>query len=250
MAVDKQYLKENNLTEVYKRIKAINEYVITNGHTTEADEMQPEENPQDMNAAPNAMPQDQNMPQQGLVNDTMDGMPESDPTIGAESPETPMSDETVGDNMGMGDNSIGEDDEVLDVDDLTNSQEAAEYKIDGVNDKLTKLMAIAGKFAKAIEDNEAKLEDLKTELERRNPTDMEKINLRSQNSQPFNVAPSDYWKNATEKNPNYQVVSDNEVSPNEEDKVYTITDDDLRDFKSREVEKSFGDIPKDLMGYF
>jgi hypothetical protein len=45
-------------------------------------------------------------------------------------------------------------------------------------------------------------------------------------------------------------VSDNEVSPNDEDKVYTITDDDIKDFNTKEVEKSFSDFPKDLMDYF
>lgn len=285
MAVDKKYLKESNLENVYKRMRQINEYVITNGNTFEADDMQQDPNAADPNAAPaqdpnmqapagnpNAAPTpdmaadpnasapaDPNMG--GDPNATPDtnadpngGMPpaEADPTIGAEAPDMGEDGEPVEDVDMEGDETetAGPDDEVLDVDDLTNSQEAAEYKIDGVDDKLTKLLTIASKFAKAIEDNDNKINDLKAEVEKRNPTDIERINIRSQNSQPFSVNPGEYWDGVRAKNPNYQVVSDNEVSPNDEDKVYTITDDDIKDFNTKEVEKSFSDFPKDLMDYF
>lgn len=283
MAVDKKYLKESNLENVYKRMRQINEYVITNGNTFEADDMQQDPNTADPNAAPvqdsnmqapsgnpnaapdmaadpnTAAPADPNMV--GDPNATPDpnadpngGMPpaEPDPTIGAEAPDMGEDGEPVEDVNMEGDETetVGPDDEVLDVDDLTNSQEAAEYKIDGVDDKLTKLLTIASKFAKAIEDNDNKINDLKAEVEKRNPTDIERINIRSQNSQPFSVNPGEYWDGVRAKNPNYQVVSDNEVSPNDEDKVYTITDDDIKDFNTKEVEKSFSDFPKDLMDYF
>ena len=285
MAVDKKYLKESNLENVYKRMRQINEYVITNGSTFEADDMQqdpnaanpnaaPAQDPNmqapagdpnvtpapDMNADPNAAaPADPNMG--GEPNAAPDpnadpngGMApaEPDPTIGAEAPDMGEDGEPVEDVDMEGDEAetAGPDDEVLDVDDLTNSQEAAEYKIDGVDDKLSKLLTIASKFAKAIEDNDNKINDLKAEVEKRNPTDIERINIRSQNSQPFSVNPGEYWDGVRAKNPNYQVLSDNEVSPNEEDKVYTITDDDIKDFNTREVEKSFSDFPKDLMDYF
>lgn len=275
--VDKKFLKENNLEHVYKRLRAINEYVITNGHTMEADEMQPQDDnvPQNPNT-PQMPPQDggdggdMNMPQGDMggmpPQDGGDGQmpqdagmqqpPAPDPTMGADAPDDgmddpmAMGDEMPTDDMGGEDDEVGPDDEVIDVDDLTNSQESAEYKIDGVNDKLSKLLSIAGKFAKAIQANDEKLEDLRAEMERRNPTDMERINLRSQNSQPFNVNPGEYWNDVKSKNPNYQVISDNDVAPNEEDKVYTITDDDLKNFNTSDIAKSFSDYPKDLLGYF
>lgn len=258
MAVDKTYLKENNLEDVYKRMRQINEYVITHGNM-EADNMQQDQNtemPQDNNQpvppAPEQpqqeMPQDQQTPQDNMPQEEPAPASEPDPTIGAEAPDAPA-DDTVED-VDIETEEGPSDDEVIDVDDLTNSQEAAEYKIDGVDDKLSKLLSIVGKFEKAIEDNDKKLNDLKTEFEKRNPTDIEKINIRSQNSQPFNVNPGEYWETVKEKNPNYNVVSDNTVAPNEEDKVYTITNDDLKDFNSREIEKSFSDFPKDLMDYF
>ena len=272
MAVDRKYLKESNLENVYKRMRQINEYVIT-GYNNEADDMQQDANAapvdQNMGGEPNAAtaPADPNMqapagdtnpssapdmntdPNAAPVDQNMGGEPNADPSSGM-APETGEDGEAIEDMDMEGVEEAGPDDEVLDVDDLTNSQEAAEYKIDGVDDKLTKLLAIAGKFAKAIEDNDNKINDLKAEVEKRNPTDIERINIRSQNSQPFSVNPGAYWDGVRAKNPNYQVVSDNNVSPNEEDKVYTITDDDLKNFNTSEVEKSFSDMPKDLMDYF
>ena len=285
MAVDRKYLKESNLENVYKRMRQINEYVIT-GYNNEADDMQQDANAApvdqnmggepntatapadpnmqtpagdtnaspapDMNTDPNATPVDQNMGGEPNADPNGEMAPaEPDPTIGAEAPETGEDGEPIEDMDMEGDTEeAGPDDEVLDVDDLTNSQEAAEYKIDGVDDKLTKLLVIVGKFAKAIEDNDNNINDLKSEVEKRNPTDIERINIRSQNSQPFSVNPGAYWDGVRAKNPNYQVISDNNVSPNEEDKVYTITDDDLQNFNTSEVEKSFSDMPKDLMDYF
>lgn len=254
--VDKKFLKENNLEHVYKRLQAINEYVITNGHTMEADEMQPQDD--DMTQNPNTpqMPPQDGGDEQMSQDAGMQQAPEPDPTMGAEATDNGIGDPMVmgeempTDDMGGEDDEVGPDDEVIDVDDLTTSQESTEYKIDGVNDKLSKLLSIAGKFAKAIQANDEKLEDLRAEMEKRNPTDMERINLRSQNSQPFNVNPGEYWNDVKSRKPNYQVIADNDVAPNDEDKVYTITDDDLKNFNTSDIAKSFSDYPKDLLGYF
>lgn len=169
-------------------------------------------------------------------------------SIGTEVPDDGTDEE--GDEESDGEDTVGADDEVIDVDDLTNSQEAAEYKIDGVDDKLTKLLGMISKFEQAIEANDTKLDDLKSEFEKRNPTNAERINIRSMNSKPFNVNPTEYWDEQRENNPNYDVISDNSVAPNDEEKVYKITDDDLKDFTSGDLEKSFSKFPKDLKDYF
>lgn len=275
MAADKEFLKENHLENVYKRLKKINEYVLTNNHTNEAGD--PQQDAQQAPAPPDPNAQDGVMPQgnggapmpppdgaQGGApqGDALQGdmqqppagdvaMPPAgpDPTMGAEAPDNAGMDGEPVEDVEM-EGEVGADDEVIDVDDLTQSQEASEYKIDGVDDKLSKLLSIANKFAQAIEANDAKLEDLKAEVERRNPTDIEKINIRSQNSKPFNVNPGEYWNEVKENNPHYEVISDNSVAPNEEDKLYTISKEDLDNFNTGEIERSFSDIPKNLLGYF
>lgn len=194
----------------------------------------------DMNGG---MPQGGNAPATDMGGDTS-----AVDSIGTEVPDDGTDEE--GDEENDGEDTVGADDEVIDVDDLTNSQEAAEYKIDGVDDKLTKLLGMISKFEQAIEANDTKLDDLKSEFEKRNPTNAERINIRSMNSKPFNVNPTEYWDEQRENNPNYDVISDNSVAPNDEEKVYKITDDDLKDFTSGDLEKSFSKFPKDLKDYF
>ena len=53
-------------------------------------------------------------------------------------------------------------DEVIDVDELTQSQETTEFKVDNVDDKLNKVLKIISKFNDAIEANDQKIEDLKS----------------------------------------------------------------------------------------
>lgn len=86
------------------------------------------------------------------------------------------------DNGGIETTPMQDGDEVIDVDDLTNSQKETEYKIDGVDDRLIKIARVIDKLIPAIEANNSKIEDLKAEFEKRNPTEAEKLNLRSQSS--------------------------------------------------------------------
>ena len=141
-----------------------------------------------------------------------------------------------------------DDEEVIDVDDLTNSQEATEYKIDGVNDKITALLQVTSKFADAREDNEKQLQDLRRELERRNPTPEEKMNIRSQASYPYGESPRDYWDRKSAQNPNYEVIYNNDVAPQDEDKEFEIKRDDLENIDTKSLSDSL-EFPKELRDY-
>lgn len=142
------------------------------------------------------------------------------------------------------------DDEVIDVDDLTQSQETTEYKIDGVDDKLSQLLAVADKFAEAISQNDEKIEALKAEIEKRNPTDTEKMNIRSQASYPYSEFPRDYWDKKTAENPHYEVIYNNDVAPDEEQE-FMLKSSDIKGIDDREMQKSF-DLPlklKDVLDF-
>lgn len=288
MAIDYNFIKKNHLEESINRLRKINEYIVNPDGNYEADDpnqqntdgqtpdmggdnqMPPMGGQNDMQQQPQMgndpnggqapdMGGDGSMPpMDGQAPDMNGGMPQ-----GGDAPAPDMGGDTSAvDSIGTevpddgtdeeseGEDTVGADDEVIDVDDLTNSQEAAEYKIDGVDDKLTKLLGMISKFEQAIEANDTKLDDLKSEFEKRNPTNAERINIRSMNSKPFNVNPTEYWDEQRENNPNYDVISDNSVAPNDEEKVYKITDDDLKDFTSGDLEKSFSKFPKDLKDYF
>ena len=212
--MDTKYIEENNLTEARKRFQQINEYILNmNGENNEADEQQPQTDDmqqpqqgdapqQDMSQQGQMPPQqeqpmdNQQMPQDGDMEQMGDTQP--DPTIGADADNQPMPDEN-----GMMEPEMDgemESDEVIDVDDLTQSQETTEYKLDGVDDKLNQLINIVGKFAQAIDDNEEKMEELKRELEERNPSQQERLNIRSMSGSPYTVSPQDYWSSQNARN--------------------------------------------------
>lgn len=132
-------------------------------------------------------------------------------------------------------------DEVVDVDELTQSQEATEFKVDNVDDKLNKVLKIISKFNDAIEANDQKIEDLKKEFQKRNPTAEETLNLRSLASYPFSERPDEYWKKQQQDHPNYNVISDNDVSTADEQKEFEIRKGDIDNFNEREVMKSLGE---------
>ena len=139
-------------------------------------------------------------------------------------------------------------DEVIDVDELTQSQEATEDKLDGVDDRLSKIYAVVQKFSDQLERNEESIMALKDEFEKRNPTEEEKLNLRSQSSYPYSETPKDYWDKKTQENPHYNVMYNNEVSPSEEQKKFEITKNDISGLNMKSISDTL-DIDQSLNKY-
>lgn len=117
----------------------------------------------------------------------------------------------------------GADDDVIDISDFTDSQEKMEGDIDKIDGKFAKVMKAIGAFEELLRSNDEKIEDLKTEFERRNPTQVEKLGMQQANSYPFNVNPNDYWKEK-EATSNYSTEPDNN---GKEQGQYVITADDV-----------------------
>ena len=151
-------------------------------------------------------------------------------------------------NDGIETQEMESDDEVIDVDDLTQSQEATEYKLDGVDDRLSKIYAVVQKFSDQLERNEESIMALKDEFEKRNPTEEEKLNLRSQSSYPYSETPKDYWDKKTQENPHYDVMYNNEVSPSEEQKKFEITKNDISGLNMKSISDTL-DIDQSLNKY-
>ena len=145
-------------------------------------------------------------------------------------------DEGVGDSsmegMEGGDpNDMGEpmqpEDEVIDVDELTQTQEKTEEKVEDVSVTMEKgfekILGVVNKLNKMIDDNSANMEELKREMEKRNPTPLEKLHMRAANdSYPFNVSPETYWADK-EANSNYRIGGEDEPDAEQ----YTITQGDI-----------------------
>ena len=239
-------IKQYKLEEAVKRIQKINEYTFYDSTMVEDDQ------------DPNAMGGDPNM----TGGDPNGGMPPMndpnamgpDPNMMGDDPNAmggdpngampPMDDPNMmGGEEDIEDIDIEEEqpgDEVVDVDELTQSQEATEFKVDNVDDKLNKVLKIISKFNDAIEANDQKIEDLKKEFQKRNPTAEETLNLRSLASYPFSERPDEYWKKQQQEHPNYNVISDNDVSTADEQKEF-IRKGDIDNFNERDIMKSLGE---------
>ena len=129
-------------------------------------------------------------------------------------------------------------DEVLDVTELTDAQENMEDEIKGIGGKFDEVLKAIGAFEEALRSNDEKIEDLKAEFERRNPTQIEKLGVKQAQSYPFNVSPNDYWKDK-EATSNYSSEPDNN---GKEQGQYVITADDVKgDVNWKAIADSFND---------
>lgn len=145
------------------------------------------------------------------------------------------------------------DDEVIDVDELTSSQEKTEKKVGKLKNSMEKgfdkLLNVINRLDKMIDDNTANMESIKKEIEKRNPTPLEKLNMRAANdSYPFNISPSNYWKEK-EQNSNYRIGGEDEPDSIQ----YTITQDDIdgvTDFKQISKELDSDEFNQNLMNIF
>lgn len=177
------------------------------------------------------------------------GAPGGDPMAGGpDAGADPMGDgmPPMGDSMEEGEPE--EEDDVIDVQDLTDAQEEVNDKVNSVGRDLGRVDSRIDKLLGAIETlqgmfdkNNQEIADLRKEFEKRNPTQTEKLNLRSLDSYPFKIRPTDFWNDKAEQG-RYDAYADNrEPTTNE----YVITNNDVDDFTEREIEDTFS-IADDL----
>ena len=155
----------------------------------------------------------------------------------------------AGPDAGMDPMAAGGDEEVIDVDDLTDAQEKTYDKMGDLSKKFDKLLNVIDKFEEVIAMNDEKIDTLeaniKAELEKRNPTAIEKLNLRSQNdSQPFNVSPTDFWKEK-EATSNYRIGDDMEDDAPQY-KIMQGDIDEIGDWRSISQSLDTGDFKQTL----
>lgn len=269
--MDKKYLKEHNLYEAHKQFMRLCEWSYVPQTLEEEGEDDAQQDPNsDMNGQDPNMGGDPNA--MGGQNPNMDdpNAMAQDPNMGGQDPNSmPQDPNMVGDPNAMGgqdpnmddpnamggemppmDDMGGEDETVIDVDDITNAQEKMNSKVNvvgkglgEVDDKIESLLQSLSKMEAMIDNNNQEIAKFKAEFEKRNPTQTEKLNLRSLDSYPFNVNPKDYWaQKGADPNSNYSGYSNNEEPTTKE---YVITNSDVDDFSEREMQDSF-DIDDDL----
>lgn len=249
--MDKKFLKEQGLIDAQKQFKKLYEYTFIGAddltNEDEDDDIPSENGPQmdnSMNMPNNGDMSGQNMDMQGNQNINSEIPPQGDDSNtanGVEGFNPEGAEEENVEDINIDDNDVDikqEDDEVIDVDDLTNAQEETDGKVSNLSVKFDELLAVVDKFDNMINNNNSKIDDLKAEIEKRNPTQIEKLSMQTQNSYPFNVTPEQYWSNK-EKTSNYRTDSDNN---GQEQGQYVITKDDINgDTDWRGISKSLDD---------
>lgn len=239
-------MKKNDLIveEAMKRFQQITEYVVSQGsrQVLEADDEteKPQgemgagdpnamggEDPNMMGGDPNAMGGDDPNMMNGDSN-AMGG----DPNAMGDNPNAMGNEETPegfapqdtmsGDANAMGAEPMQPDDEVIDVDELTDSQEETEKEVAKINSKFDKVLKAIGAFEELLRSNDEKIEGLKSEFEKRNPTKIEKLHMQTARSYPFNQTPEEYWKQK-EATSNYEIIDNDDKEAGK----FVITADEL-----------------------
>ena len=269
--MDKELLKKYRLEEAQKRFQQISEYTFITKPMLDEDGDDDQQKPQYMDNQPAGQqqpPQQDNGGNPGgdvQPKDDMNGggqqppvggndmQPQQGDSVGVPTPDNggeqmdvnfePDGSQPADDNV----DTMQSGDEVIDVDELTNAQETTEVKIDGVNDKLQNLLAVTTKFIAAVDQNNKKIDDLRAEFERRNPSEEERINIRSQASAPYSETPKDYWDRKSESS-NYNVIYNNDVDPDKEENEYVIKKSDINGIDDRSLAKSL-DYPTKLKDF-
>jgi len=266
-----KYLKEHNLYEAHKHFMRLSEaYIPTSFPEEDLEEAGADQN-QDPNAMGGGMPQDPNamggagqdpmmgggadpmanggMPQDPNAMGGADPMGGGDPNAGADPMADPMGGDMAGsDPLADAEGDMSEDDgETIDIDGLTQAQDKLNVKqnhigrdLSKVDTRISSLIDTINNLLSKVDSNNSEIEALKAEFEKRNPTQTEKLNLRSLDSYPFNIKPSEYWDEKA-KQGGYEAYSDNAEPTTKE---YTITNDDV-DNPSDDIAKTFFKIDDD-----
>ena len=260
-----KYLKENNLLSAHEHFMKLSEAYVPNFPEEEVDEADDQgvQDPSAMGGDPSQDPNamgggDMSQARIAMGADTnMGGDPSAmggDPSQGPNAMGGDPSAMGMGDDLGADPNAIGGDESVsqdngdtIDIDGLTKAQDKLNVKqnhvgrdLSKVDTKIKALIDTIQNLQDKLDANNSEIESLKSEFEKRNPTQTEKLNLRSLDSYPFNVKPNEYWRKKSAEG-GYDAYSDNDEPTSKE---YVITNSDV-DNPTRDVADTFFKIDDD-----
>ena len=251
--MDKNFLKEKGLLDEAKRFQYIMEYVTgVDGKIDEVDTNvdglddttgMPETggaapmDPMAGGAAPIGAPAGSAAPMDPMAGgaapmgapaggdpNAAQGVPGFNPQQGNTAEES--FDEATPDNQNGEDQNgggEGEEEEVIDVDELVDGQKRNEEAIDKLTDKFEQFLEKFSEFQGELKSNAEFMNNIENEIQKRNPTSVEKLTMRSLQSKPFGETPEEYMANEAPEN--YSPEDDNNGVG---EPRYTITRDDVR----------------------
>ncbi len=269
-----KYLKENGLLEAHKQfLRMCNEtYISPIEELDEADDN--EQNTSEQGTAPmndngmnggaeqetapmgddNPMNNDNPMGgenQQGMDNQDMGGMGDDtmgdDGMSGMEEPSLDDSEDPFGDGN---DEETNDEGDTIYIGDLTDAQEKLNYKtnkigigLGKVDNRIERLMASLEKMETMIDSNNEEIMNLRKEFEKRNPTQIERLDMRRKFDSPgFSETPEEAIEKRIQNRNNYIVTDGGEQT---DEKQYTLTQDDIKNANTSQIADSFYKIDDD-----
>lgn len=179
----------------------------------------------------------------GMENDTMgnDGMGGMD-DVSLDDSENPF-----GDNN---DEDTNDDGDTIDIDDLTDAQEKLNHKtnkigidLGKVDNRIERLMASLEKMETMIDSNNEEIMNLRKEFEKRNPTQVERLDMRRKFDSPgFSETPEEAIAKRVQNRNNYSVTDGGEKT---DEKQYSLTQDDIDNANTSQIADSFYKIDDD-----
>lgn len=255
--------KKNLLAAELKKFKMISEYsfyIPDNELIDEADdELEDEEGGDEMpepEGEPGAEPEISFDGEE--IDPAMDDEAGMEPEAGMDDPgmEEPMDDlpepegdTNLDDDAMMGEPDTGEEEIELDVTELVDKSEAAKQSSDEANEKLNAMMqkfSELGERMSKMDMLDKKLEALQQDIAKRNPTEEEKLDLRSMNSYPYNVKLTDYWDDKDRGN--YKVDNgEGQTFKKDGEDEYILTKDQVdSDYSEMSVKNTFDYKEEDM----
>jgi len=125
----------------------------------------------------------------------------------------------------------GEETVEVDVTDIVDKAEQTRTEIEGMTAKMDELLGKLGDLEGKVGDMDQvinKIDGLEKEIADRNPTPVERLEMRSMDSFPYSVSLTDYWSDKE----GYDVGG-------KEEEEYTITQKDVDDYSTTEIKNSF-----------
>lgn len=171
--------------------------------------------------APQAQPAATPPPEAPADDENLFGADSEEPTdMGAE--EIPMDD--------MGTETPAEDEVEIDVTQLVKTSDEAKQSADIASQKTDELLVKFGELEQrlsAMGKISDKIESLEKEIIKRNPTSVEKLEMRAMDSFPYNIKLSDYFKDT------------NGGEKEDKEKEYVLTKDDVDSYTDRSIKDTF-----------
>jgi uncharacterized phage infection (PIP) family protein YhgE len=230
------------ITEESKRFMQISEYSFYGVNEAEDEESELDDELKDLESelppADDAEnPEEEPMDDMGDEEEPMDDMGDEEGAFGEEEPMDDM----------------GGDEVEVDVTDLVNTSNELKASSEENSTKMAELIDNFNKLAsqvnsmtqmgKKIDSLDNELKTISAEIEKRNPTPTEKIEMRSLDSFPYNIKLSDFWSDNADKVTT--VGSSKSDMGEEKPKEYVLTKADVDDFSEPDIRDSFGDFEEE-----